>query len=75
MRRKPIAGHKREAVSYGVSVRCECGWSSPTCYGPGARTEAHKLHRLHAEKHHVACCTCGVADADPNSSECAACKS
>lgn len=48
-RQKPVPGHKLASYSYGVSVRCECGWRSATAYGKGARSEAAKLWRSHRE--------------------------
>jgi hypothetical protein len=39
--RKKIEGHKRDRVSFGVSVTCECGWTSAIHFGKGAAKQAH----------------------------------
>lgn len=48
---KPLAGHKRERVSYGVDVTCECGWRSGTYFGKGASSFAHQEWRMHIDAH------------------------
>ncbi len=47
---KPVQGHKRSHMSFGVSVSCQCGWTSVTFYGKGARSEANGEWQSHANK-------------------------
>ena len=44
---KPMPGHKLAGYSYGVAVRCECGWRSSTWYGVGAKQQALAEWRDH----------------------------
>lgn len=48
---KPMAGHKRDSVSFGVGVTCECGWRSNTYFGKGAAAEAHGEWHMHVDAH------------------------
>lgn len=50
MRARPTPGHKLAGVSYGCSVRCECGWTSSTWYSEGARRNAYGEWHWHKEK-------------------------
>jgi hypothetical protein len=46
---KTTAGHRCKGLS--VSTRCECGWSSGSWCGPGARKNAYAEWRNHVESH------------------------
>lgn len=50
MRKKPLPGHKLGAVSIGHMIRCECGWTSTTCFGRGSRADAYTQWEYHKEK-------------------------
>jgi len=54
-REKPMPGHKLAGTSFGVSVRCECGWRSGTWFGKGARGQALTEWRMHQDKVTPAC--------------------
>lgn len=48
-REKSPSGHKLARTNFGVSVRCQCGWSSTTYYGKGARGQALIEWRMHQD--------------------------
>jgi len=49
---KPTPGHKFAGYNYGVSTRCECGWTSVVFFGQGARSQAAGEWRRHIEREH-----------------------
>ena len=50
MSKKPMPGHKLGAVNLGCMIRCECGWTSVTVFGKGARRDAYSQWEYHKER-------------------------
>lgn len=50
-RSKPTPGHKFQGSQMGFTSSCECGWTSATFFGKGARSEAVSDWQSHVARH------------------------